>query len=649
MTRSAIALLIACLSAIAFAVSPLSGATRPWSLVRGQNVIVVGQQSAKALREVAVEIEQFKAAIGESIRGAGAPLTLPTVVYTFDDRKAMEPFVPLYRGKPAALGGYCRCGAPEGSFIAVSLSTYADSSAIVFHEYTHLLVRQVTENLPVWLNEGLAEFYSTFHLRNGAREAEVGVPIPEHVALLRRRYVPIAELIAVDQSSALYNESDRRSIFYAEAWALTHYLLMERPGGLAAVNNYVRTVAKGANAIQAFADAFGATPAAMDEALQQYVRRPAFRSAIHTLAERIAVDEPEQAHVIPDAEAEAMLGTIQLHVGRMDEATPRIEAAAAAGPGLAQTQLALGLLRLEQSRPAQALAPLELAARLAPDDFVAQYTFALTTLQQEGEHTPTSDAQRERAHAALTRAIAINPRSADALAWQAYADLLLNTRIPEARAAMIKAIELAPERPEYRLRLAEVYVRQGDHAQASAILASLAEHADASVSQAARTLLAQVRAADRRREANAAAAVAAASAVSAPRLATTGEPEAGVTERDAETLAPRAYVALRPVRRGEERAYGELTQVDCSAAGARLFLKVGTRTISTTAKRLSDVIATSFVDDNPSPLSCGTRVTPESVYMTWRTTTGARTGSAPIVGNAVAVEFVPKNAVPRHD
>jgi tetratricopeptide (TPR) repeat protein len=647
MTRSAIALLIACLSAV-LAASPLSGAPRPWSLVRGQSVIVVGQQSSKTLREVAVEIEQFKAAIGESIRGAGEPLTLPTVVYTFDDRKAMEPFVPLYRGKPAALGGFCRCGSPEGSFIAVSLSTYSDSSAIVFHEYTHLLVRQVTQNLPVWLNEGLAEFYSTFHLRNGAREAEVGVPIPEHVALLRRRYVPIAELIAVDQSSALYNESDRRSIFYAEAWALTHYLLMERPGGVAAVNTYVRAVAKGSNAIQAFADAFGATPTAMDEALQQYVRRPAFRSAIHTLAERIAVGEPEQAHVIPDAQAEAMLGTIQLHVGRMDEATSRIEAAAAAGPGLAQTQLALGLLRLEQSHPAQALPPLEAAARLAPDDFVAQYTFALTMLQQEGDHAPTSDDQRERAHAALTRAIAINPRSADALAWQAYADLLLNTRIPEARAAMVRAVELAPERPEYRLRLAEVYVRQGDHAHASTILASLAEHADAHVSQAARTLLTQVRAADRRREANAAAAVAAAYAVNSPRPAA-GEREAGATESGAEALAPRAYVPLRPVRRGEERAYGELTQVDCSSAGVRLFLKVGTRTISTTAKLLADVIVTSFVDDNPSPLSCGTRVTPESVYMTWRTTTGARTGSAPIVGKAVAVEFVPKNAVPRRD
>lgn len=50
--------------------------------------------------------------------------------------------------------------------------------------------------------------------------------------------LPIAQLLAVDQSSALYNEGERRSIFYAEAWVLTHYLLLERPDGASMVNTY---------------------------------------------------------------------------------------------------------------------------------------------------------------------------------------------------------------------------------------------------------------------------------------------------------------------------------------------------------------------------------------------------------------------------
>ena len=49
--------------------------------------------------------------------------------------------------------------------------------------------------------------------------------------LVGERLLPVAQLLAVDETSALYNEGERRSIFYAESWALTHYLLMERPSG----------------------------------------------------------------------------------------------------------------------------------------------------------------------------------------------------------------------------------------------------------------------------------------------------------------------------------------------------------------------------------------------------------------------------------
>src|SRR5205085_2196288 len=151
------------------------------------------------------------------------------------------------------------------------------------------------------------------------REAEVGTPILPHIALLRRRLIPIAELVSVDQSSALYNESERRSIFYAEAWALTHYLVLERPGGAAAVNHYIAEVAAGRSSGQAFLTAFGVTPAGMDDALRQYVRHPVFRSVSHTFTDRIDVNEPEGAVTLPAIDAEARLGIVQLRVGRAKE------------------------------------------------------------------------------------------------------------------------------------------------------------------------------------------------------------------------------------------------------------------------------------------------------------------------------------------
>jgi tetratricopeptide (TPR) repeat protein len=79
----------------------------------------------------------------------------------------------------------------------------------------------------VWFNEGLAEYYSTFTPAANGKTAMLGRPIARHVLLLRERFLPIADLIAVDHGSPLYNEGERASIFYAESWALLHYLLKD--------------------------------------------------------------------------------------------------------------------------------------------------------------------------------------------------------------------------------------------------------------------------------------------------------------------------------------------------------------------------------------------------------------------------------------
>ncbi|HYM22931.1 MAG TPA: hypothetical protein VEU08_06975, partial [Vicinamibacterales bacterium] len=83
-------------------------------MIRGASVIVVGQQSPRTLRDVAVEIEQFRATLGTLVRGVSRPLSMPTLVMVFDDYDAMKPLVPLYQGKPASLGGFCNCGDGDG-------------------------------------------------------------------------------------------------------------------------------------------------------------------------------------------------------------------------------------------------------------------------------------------------------------------------------------------------------------------------------------------------------------------------------------------------------------------------------------------------------------------------------------------------------
>src|SRR5262249_16193790 len=64
--------------------------------------------------------------------------------------------------------------------------------------------------VPLWLNEGLAEYYSTFTVDNGV--PSVGKPIESHIDWLRtHRLIPLAELFATTHASRDYHEGDRQA------------------------------------------------------------------------------------------------------------------------------------------------------------------------------------------------------------------------------------------------------------------------------------------------------------------------------------------------------------------------------------------------------------------------------------------------------
>jgi tetratricopeptide (TPR) repeat protein len=451
-------------------------AGRPWTLIRSEHVTLIGQQPPKTLQRIAVELEQFRAVLGGLIQNAQRPLPLPTHVYVFDTRKELQPFLPVRNGRAASLGGYFHHDGDVND-IALALEGYDESAAIVFHEYTHLLVRNAARSIPVWLNEGLAEYYSTYALESRGTRAHIGRPIAHHVELLREHFMPLSELIAVDSASALYDEGARRSIFYAEAWALTHYLMIEMPKGPAAINIYATGIARGQQPGEAFREAFGTGPAEFELELRRYVRRSTFRSTVFAFPQRVRVDAPDPGRSVSAGDAGAWLGDLQRRVGRREEAAPRIEAAIDAAPSASMPQLALGLLRLDQARPDEAWPAFERAVAAAPGDFFAQYAYGVSRLRHQAAAADQSGrtAVIARAREALARAAAINPASSDAFAWLAYAEMLADHRLAEARTAIGRAIDLAPGRIDYRLRYADICILEGNIAEASALLAELAK------------------------------------------------------------------------------------------------------------------------------------------------------------------------------
>jgi tetratricopeptide (TPR) repeat protein len=620
-------------------------ADRPWTLLRGEHATIIGQQSATTLREVALKIEQFRAVVGGLIPNAQRPLPLPTVVYVFDTVKELRPFLPLSNGKPASLGGFFHHDG-EVNYIALELEGFEENARIVFHEYTHLLLRNATQSIPVWLNEGLAEYYSTYALADDGKRADIGRPIPRHVALLRQRFIPITQLIGVERSSELFNEGNRQSIFYAEAWALTHYLMIESPTGPASINAYVAAMAGGESADQAFTDAFGMAPAAFEKVLRSYVQQPTLRSLTYVFAQRVEVAPTGKEELVPVAESEAWLGDLQRRVQRVDEAATRIEASMKAAPAAAMPNLALALLRISQQRRDEAWPAFDRAAMLAPDDFLVQYTFGLNLLRERyASGSPAESAGLDRARDVLTRAAAINPASSEALFWLAYANMMSEGRVPDARTAITRAVALAPGRLDYRLRSADISVLEDKLDEAGALLRQLARATDPAVADGARMRLERLAEHQSRVEARTAAMKAAAAAALADAATRTTTPPPNDRDQPRET-EDRVF-KLREVQRNEQRAYGDLTQLECIDGRVRFHLQVGSKDIVAGAARMDVVQLTNFGASKDFTVACGKREPPDAVYLTWRLATPREENGSTIVGDAIAVEFVPRGYTPR--
>ena len=158
------------------------------------------------------------------------------------------------------------------------------------HEYTHLMIHQSGMEIPPWLNEGLAELYSS--LEPSGEKILVGQLIPARLHVLRSEpWIPLATLVAVDHSSPYYNEKSRAGMFYAESWALVHMLNLDP-----AYQPQLKTLVAALNQNDppaAFAKAYGKPIDEVDAALRAYFSAPTVHAELFDVQLPKSVDAPE--------------------------------------------------------------------------------------------------------------------------------------------------------------------------------------------------------------------------------------------------------------------------------------------------------------------------------------------------------------------
>lgn len=161
----------------------------------------------------------------------------------------------------------------------------------VVHEYVHLLVKHAGGELPVWLNEGIADLYST--LAPVGDRIQIGGLIPgRSQTLLDKPWLKLETLFAVGHDSPHYNEKDRAGIFYAQSWALTHMLnLAEEYRGKA--QEFLKALGNGDDAAAAFERVYNKSIAQVTTDLGRYVRGHSVPAAFFRLQLEKTAEKPD--------------------------------------------------------------------------------------------------------------------------------------------------------------------------------------------------------------------------------------------------------------------------------------------------------------------------------------------------------------------
>jgi hypothetical protein len=392
-------------------------AERPWVQAKTPHFTVLTNDGEKAARQWAVQLEQFRRAM-QLVLPVPAERVPPVHVLLFRSQRELEAHLPLIAGRPAKFGGiFVRTNDASALALALGGDT-AEVRQVIFHEAAHWHLQARDEVQPVWLAEGLAETFSTFE--PGEKSAfTFGRPLLPHVELLRRtELMPFGELFAFSPTSAGYDESRRTGLFYAQLWALVHFLLYgEQSPGAPALAAFLDGLKRASDPEVAFRQAFGGDYRAIRTQLANYVKEGRYRR--HTYAAAPGAGEAElRVGAAAPGDVALARGIVLSGVRRSDEAERWLLEAGRLAPDDARVWAQLGYLAgARKDRPAMRTY-LERAVAAGSRNAVVFFNLAVSRLPERddwGARLGGADVELLDASAAdFRRALALRPDYVDA-------------------------------------------------------------------------------------------------------------------------------------------------------------------------------------------------------------------------------------------
>ncbi|MFL6247928.1 MAG: DUF1570 domain-containing protein [Thermoanaerobaculia bacterium] len=436
-----------------------------WIRIRSERFDIISSATEPRTRELVADVETLAAALMRR-NERFAPSRARATVFIFDRRRESQPYFDLLFNQANAkpTGAYVRYEGGgtmiiDGSRKSGPLQRDDPGIRTAMHELMHDLLRQSDSAPPLWLEEGLAEYFA--NARVDGEKVTAGDPIRQHMLQLDQRMpMPLEQLFAVKAESP----ESASAAFYAQSWAAVHWLIGTNQQAFFA---FLRDVEHG-------------TP--VPTALQIHYERtvPDLAAAIRwrrPLTKRVFLQgarpgEPSPAQPLDRATLLFELGRFLSHIaGAEKEAERYYREALRVDPKHARTLAAVG--------------ELEAAVAAAPDDPEVHLLYAETLLTTAigpfaGIFEPAAgDEQKFRkARTLAEKALALGGEEGLARGILGTTYLVeKNEGLTPGITELERARVLIPQRMDFALNLYAMYLRVGDRAKADALFAAAFENA----------------------------------------------------------------------------------------------------------------------------------------------------------------------------
>ncbi|MDQ3635524.1 MAG: tetratricopeptide repeat protein [Acidobacteriota bacterium] len=492
-------LALLCILLFSFSTFAKESVKDEWISVRSKNFFLIGDAKEKDIIKVATKLEQFREVFNQLFPGTKFDSAIQTNVIVFKDSKSYKPFKPKNAKGEADkwIAGYFQSG-EDVNYITLSTDgNLEDTYGTIFHEYVHYLLNTNfgETDVPPWFNEGLAEYYQTFSIKDDQIVTLGGLQDGHLYLLQKSQLIPLKDFFTVNNYSLHQNGNHSRSVFYAQAWALIHYLIQGNGGANSqALDNFLKLVINDVEPEKAFKQAFNTDYEAMEKELRKYAKQRTFKTSLATFKNKLIFDTEMSVVPLSEADANAYLGDLLYHTHELDDAAIYLQKSLDLNANQSLANTAFGLVKMRQGKFDEAKRYLEKAVTSDQNNHLIYYKYAYILSREDldefGYIARFPDAKAEMMRKSLLKAIEINPQFTQSYSLLAFINMVNGEKLDESAALLKKSLSIKPGDQDALLQLAQIYLRQENFIEAKNVAEKLIKSAsEESVRKSSENLL----------------------------------------------------------------------------------------------------------------------------------------------------------------